>query len=356
MKSLLALGALALALPVVHLRSTAAEASQRSILVSGSADVLVTADRLELVLGVENHGADPEEARSRNAAVIDATVRALADLGLDENGVLADHDSLVPSWTGSSQAPYEIDAGYEILLDDRSIVMDVVSAAIDAGMTQISGVNYATRSVKNAAGVATVIDSITISLRLQRPGFDPEILRTEAVGAVDALEEWLQANGRGDVRVRPRQMNVRSTANSRADGRFIARTRIRIPMNDPKRVSEVVLATLAAGATHVHGIRYETSELRERRDEVRARALEAARSKATSMASVLGQSVGQPIEIRESSSGYGSRGSSWWWGWSDQPRMSQNFVDATRSTGEGGPQGTIRVQASVSVTFALTDQ
>lgn len=111
-----------------------------------------------------------------------------------------------------------------------------------------------------------------------------------------------------------------------------------------------------AGATHIDGVEFETTKLREFRDHARALAVQAAAEEARDMAAAACLEVlGGPIGI--SSSQYGGR--SWHGsGWSgSHSMMAQNvFVDSDSDSG-GAPGtvtlGRISVTASVSMEVCL---
>ena len=87
--------------------------------------------------------------------------------------------------------------------------------------------------------------------------------------------------------------------------------------------------------------------------------MNAAKEKAEKMASALGQTIGDPLQISE---GYG--GSDWWyynswsgWGYGRSNMMSQNVVQNIPSGSDNISEtialGKISIKASVSVTFEL---
>jgi uncharacterized protein YggE len=137
-------------------------------------------------------------------------------------------------------------------------------------------------------------------------------------------------------------------------GYFVRKT-IVVTLKDITAFEDLLSDALEAGATHVHGIEFRTSELRVHRDAARALAIQAAREKAIALAAELGQGVGRPTDIREEYNGWWSPYNSWWgggWGAS----AAQNVIQES-----GAPQGTdgalapgqIAVNARVTVTFEL---
>jgi len=134
---------------------------------------------------------------------------------------------------------------------------------------------------------------------------------------------------------------------------FFVRKSIAVTLKDIGKFEDLLTGVLGAGATHVDGIHYRTTELRKYRDQARALAIRAAREKAVAMAAELGQQVGKPTAIREDYSGWWSS-YNWRWGGT----MTQNVVQ--NAGGSGAPPddssialGQITVNARVTVSFEL---
>jgi uncharacterized protein YggE len=139
---------------------------------------------------------------------------------------------------------------------------------------------------------------------------------------------------------------------------YYSRKSIVITLRDIERMEETLAATVDAGATHIHGVNFETTELRKYRDQARALAVKAATEKARDMAAAAGLKVGEkPVGI--SSQSFGGRswyGNGWYGGRGGM--SAQNVSVAMDGTGGGGSEGTvalgrISVTASVSLTFRV---
>jgi uncharacterized protein YggE len=133
---------------------------------------------------------------------------------------------------------------------------------------------------------------------------------------------------------------------------YYTRKSIVLVLHDAARMETVLAAAVDAGATHIHGVEFQTTKLREFRDKARALAVHAASEKASDMAAAAGLKVlGGPVSI--SSAQYG--GGSWYgngWGGS-HGMMSQNMYQGAGSSG-GGPQGTVALgQISVTATVGM---
>jgi uncharacterized protein YggE len=139
---------------------------------------------------------------------------------------------------------------------------------------------------------------------------------------------------------------------------YFVRKNVAITLRDLTQFEGLLSALLNAGVTHVHGIDFRSTALRQHRDEARALAVQAASEKAAAMATELGQDVGRPVLIREERSDWNAWYSSWW-GSSWVGAMSQNVV---QNSGSGEPftdgalaPGQIAINAQVSVTFELVE-
>jgi uncharacterized protein YggE len=131
------------------------------------------------------------------------------------------------------------------------------------------------------------------------------------------------------------------------------RKTIVITLKDVSKFEDVFTGALGAGATHVQGVQFRTTELRKYRDQARALAIQAAREKASALAGELGRKIGEPQSIEENSSGWSSSYSARWGG-----AMTQNVVQNVGGGGSFSEDGTfapgqISISARVTVTFDL---
>ncbi len=162
-----------------------------------------------------------------------------------------------------------------------------------------------------------------------------------------------------DERVRTDFLQLEPRYQSRTDQLvhvgYVVRKTVVITLRDVATFDAVLGAAVAAGATHIHGIDFRTTELRAHRDRARALAVDAAREKAEAMAGRLGQRIGAPLTIEEGRSGWGS-GYGTGWG-ARMAGMSQNVSQSAgggESAGDGSiSPGQIAVKGSVTVVFEL---
>ena len=126
-----------------------------------------------------------------------------------------------------------------------------------------------------------------------------------------------------------------------------------VTLRDAKIFEPLLTALLQAGATHVHDVQFQTTELRRHRDEARAMAVRAAREKAAALARELGQQVGDPQNINESGWYWFSPRSSWGARWQGAGAQNAMQSAAGANVESALAPGLISVSAQVSVTFSL---
>lgn len=130
---------------------------------------------------------------------------------------------------------------------------------------------------------------------------------------------------------------------------------VSVTLREPTNFEALITAVVEAGATHVHGIDFRTTKLREYRDQARLMALRAAREKADLLANELGNKRGRALAVNENVWG------GWWtmsggfWGRGYANAMAQNSVQSrSGAESEGGfAAGQIRINATVNASFLL---
>jgi uncharacterized protein YggE len=95
------------------------------------------------------------------------------------------------------------------------------------------------------------------------------------------------------------QPKYRETGVERVFLGYDVRQTIIVTVTDVERAEIVLSSLLDAGANQVHGVEFQSSDLRKHKDEARSLALDAAKEKAEAMGKRLGQKIGRPISITE---------------------------------------------------------
>lgn len=217
-----------------------------------------------------------------------------------------------------------------------------------------------TVSVSGEAEIRVVPDEVVLTLGVET--FDPDLGAAKAANdrRVAAVLEAVRARGVPSERVSTDYLVLQPRYEGRSDNRYViighvARKTVVVTLRDVAAFDAVLAAAMGAGATHIHGVDFRTTELRAHRDRARALAVDAAREKAEAMAGRLGQRVGRALTLSEGHSG-------WWSGYGDgwerrEGGMTQNVVQDTDGGGGAGggstTPGQIAVKGNVSVVFEL---
>ena len=131
---------------------------------------------------------------------------------------------------------------------------------------------------------------------------------------------------------------------------YFTTTRVAVTLRDVGKLEDLVTRLLQAGVNYVYGIEFQTTKLKDYRDQARELALLAAKEKAGKMAKVLGQSLGPPIKISENAyfppSYYGLNAQV-------QTQVANDNYRGTGQPAETVALGKIAVRANVSVIFQL---
>jgi uncharacterized protein YggE len=128
---------------------------------------------------------------------------------------------------------------------------------------------------------------------------------------------------------------------------------IGVTLKDVSKFESLLSAVLEAGANHVYGVEFMTTDLRKYRDQARALAAKAAIEKANDLAAAAGlKVVGKPTSVSTYSYGGGS-----WYGRMNS--MGRNVAQNAYQSGQpGSAEGTIAlgkisVTATVSMNFRM---
>lgn len=139
---------------------------------------------------------------------------------------------------------------------------------------------------------------------------------------------------------------------------YFVRKNIVITLKNISKYEDVLSGVLEAGANHVQGIQFRTTELRKYRDQARIMAVKAAKEKAELLAKELGLNVGKAWSVSEDSSGWVSWYNSNWGNRQNVQYQTQNAM-ANSGGSYGGSEdstiapGQISVNSRVSVSFEL---
>jgi uncharacterized protein YggE len=143
---------------------------------------------------------------------------------------------------------------------------------------------------------------------------------------------------------------------------YFVRNSLIVTITDVAKVEDLVTRVLQSGVNYIHGIDFQTTELKKYREQARELALLAAREKAEKMAAVLGQRIAAPIQINENYMGSPSWYMSSWNSWGRSMGMSASNTQVSVGLESAGDitstiaLGKLAVRANVTVIFELRRQ
>ncbi len=120
-----------------------------------------------------------------------------------------------------------------------------------------------------------------------------------------------------------------------------------VRLRDITKFEDFFNETLKTGLTEVNSVNFETSKLREVKDQARDMAMKAAKEKATAMAGSIGQTIGKAVKITE-----GTVSNQYYSNISSNITRQASVVTVTENLATFSP-GTIKVEAEVTVGFLL---
>lgn len=219
-------------------------------------------------------------------------------------------------------------------------------------------------TVTGEAVVQVVPDEVVLTLGVESNQKTLAAARRQNEEAVRSLLAVTDAAGISRKQVQTDHVSIEPRYDSsRYDQRIVVgytvRRNVVVTLRDVAGFDALLANALEAGANHVHGIQFRTSQLRRHRDKARALAIEAAREKAAAMAGGLGMGIGRPSTITEGHLGWWSSYNSGWGG-NRYSQMTQNVMQAPEPEsappqGDTMAPGTIAITARVTVVFDLVD-
>ena len=124
----------------------------RLITVTGDAEVKVVPDEVVLTLGVETWDDHLADAKRRNDEIIKAVVKLAEDRGIPEKYIQTDYLSIEPRYRDDYEKRdfigYVVRKSLVITLKDLSAFEDVLSDALEAGVTHVQGIQFRTTELR----------------------------------------------------------------------------------------------------------------------------------------------------------------------------------------------------------------
>lgn len=119
------------------------EGEPETITVVGKSGMEATPDVAKVSLGVSSRAATPSIAREENTAAINATLAALAEMGIEEKDIQTTNMNMWNNYDSNGNLTgYRMSTDLTVYVRDITKAGDVVDAAITAGANELNGVSY----------------------------------------------------------------------------------------------------------------------------------------------------------------------------------------------------------------------
>ncbi len=123
------------------------------ITTSGSAVVRVQPDKVTLRLGVETVASTPRESQVGNARIIEAVIKALRNQNVPAQDIATDYFSVLPEYNYNSGSMrtitgYRTSNALSVALHQISQLSDVLTVALEAGVTSVDDVSFSTSRLR----------------------------------------------------------------------------------------------------------------------------------------------------------------------------------------------------------------
>ncbi len=119
------------------------EGEPETITVVGKSGMEATPDVAKVSLGVSSRAATPSIAREDNTAAINATLAALAEMGIEEKDIQTTNMNMWNNYDSNGNLTgYRMSTDLTVYVRDITKAGDVVDAAIAAGANELNGVSY----------------------------------------------------------------------------------------------------------------------------------------------------------------------------------------------------------------------
>lgn len=211
-------------------------------------------------------------------------------------------------------------------------------------------------SVTGTAEVNVPPDEVVLDLGVESRDKDLSVAKAQHDHRVKKLLAEARSAGVGEKNIQTSTLQMRPDYSEEKVPRFLAyevSQTIQVTLKDLSKYEHLITKLLEAGVNRVDSVEFLVAEPRKYKDEARAKAIKAAREKATAMGAELGQTIGKPWDISEDGfNGVFAQTNSF------QNRFSyfQNSSSSDRSpeTQESTvAPGEVSIRASVRVSFQL---
>lgn len=155
---------------------------QRTLRVSGQAEVMVTPDRARVTFGAEAQESDATEATAKVNSIMNRALANIKRLGISDKDIQTKQVNLYPVYatrkSGDTNPPpvvaYRATNTVQVTVDDLSLIGKIIDTANEAGANRQNGVSFELKD-----------DTVAKSQALRKAAAEA---RTKAQALVDALD------------------------------------------------------------------------------------------------------------------------------------------------------------------------
>jgi uncharacterized protein len=210
-------------------------------------------------------------------------------------------------------------------------------------------------SVTGTAEVNVAPDEVVLSLGVESRDKDLAIAKAQHDHRVKKLLAEAHDAGVEGKYIQTSMLQMQPEYSDEKVPRFLAyqvSQTIQVTLKDLSKYERLITKLLEAGVNRVDSVEFLVAEPRKYKDEARAKAIKAAREKATAMAAELGQTIGKPWDISEEGFN-GLFGQTR--GFANNSVQASSYAYNGSSTTEESTvaPGEVSIRASVRVSFQL---
>jgi uncharacterized protein YggE len=157
-------------------------------------------------------------------------------------------------------------------------------------------------SVTGTAEVNVPPDEVVLSLGVESRDKDLSVAKAQHDVRIKKLLAEAHTAGVDDKYIQTSTLRMQPEYSEEKVPRFLAfevQQTVQVTLKDLSKYEHLITKLLESGVNRVDSVEFVVSETRKYKDEVRAKAIRAAREKATAMAAELGQTIGKPWDISE---------------------------------------------------------
>jgi uncharacterized protein len=209
-------------------------------------------------------------------------------------------------------------------------------------------------SVSGLAEIKVVPDEICTSMAIETRDADLGHAKLANDTRAENAVKYLKQNGvksaniqTGNISVRPEFEYNPETGQSENVKFYVVTRQLEFKLTNPDKFDDLVTGLVESGVNYVNEVRFNSTKIREHRDEARRQAVRAAREKATLMTNELGAKLGKVILISEGFQDYNPV-------YQPNYQNTQDAVAVGNSAETGALSvGMISISANVNVTFLI---